>query len=173
MVSNRTKRRFRLMLQAIMKKGKWAMERNDKNQEHTAHVLYRRAYWWMRMTRIYASYARGHDRNINPRSNLLLEEAWYQAHDQEGLYAAQVNLEQEDAWLYDLEDYIHTSTMEGVFPELSTEELDEFEADLRALGFREPHDWSVGFDPNNVPGGVDHMTLIVMMKREQQDQMQQ
>ena len=41
--------------------------------------------------------------------------------------------------------------MEGVFPELSTEELDEFEADLRALGFREPHDWSVGFDPNNVP----------------------
>ena len=149
-VSDRVKRRYRRMIRAIMVKGKWAMEHENRTEEHRAYMMYLRAKKWIHLTRAHAKFAGALGRTLFPNKPQEITEQEYRQRDLAG--PEQNNFENEDAWLHDLSSYFTTADLTDLFPELSTAELDEFEYLLVALGYNEEDmDWAVGLGPTTLP----------------------
>ena len=109
MVSDRVKRRYRRMIRATIVKGKWAMENGNRTEEHRAYMVYLRAKKWMHLTRKHASLARALERRLCPNRPQEATEQWYSQLDLAG--PEQSNLESEEAWLEDLENYFTTAEL--------------------------------------------------------------
>ena len=145
LVTERDKRRYRHMMNTIMKRGQRAAENKNVDEERKIWAMWTRARWWIHLKRTLARMAR--EKEGETRRQAPEEEMYYGAYDFTGPAPDAMVDAMEADWLEEIEAELETQSLEEIFPELSMEELEAFEPELIMLGYEDDGDWAVGIDP--------------------------